>query len=279
MNKKIIWGVVIVIIIIAGGFSYNFLFKPRITDCCHGEQYGIVIEQPTINEDVQLPITIKGYLSGVGVGWSAFEGVAGSVQVFDANNKAISNIEQLKATTDWMKPVVHFEATVGDREMMSHLTTQTGFLVFKNENAKGDPVDDREFRLLIKFADNQNISGWKTYTDIKQGYGFQYPKEFSLGEPDWSESVRLFHKVPYDFNIFIRIDPNKVDMPENGLIYPTGSLNWKFDTTGSDALSATIYYLPIVRNRTLIITKHNLSDTKESEEILKEILSTFKFTK
>jgi hypothetical protein len=152
MKKKIIWGVVIAIVVIAGVCAYNYLFKSHPIDCCHGEQFGIVIEQPTINEDVQLPITVKGYLSGVGVGWTAFEGVAGSVQVFDANNKAISGRVPLQATTDWMKPVVHFETIVGDREMMSHLTTQTGFLIFKNENTKGDPADDKEFRLPIKFA-------------------------------------------------------------------------------------------------------------------------------
>ena len=117
---------------------------------------------------------------------------------------------------------------------------------------------------------------WKTFTDVKQGYSFQYPEKLSLTTD--GEYVRLFRKVPYDFDLYIRIDSNKVNMPKNDWTYSTGSLNSKFDTTGSDVLSGTIYYLPIVGNRTLIITKHDLSNTKESEEMLNKVLSTFKFT-
>ena len=111
---------------------------------------GITIEQPLINQEIQLPVTVKGYINGNG--WSAFEGVAGSVQVFDANGKAITERTPLQATTDWMQPVVHFEITIGDANMMNNLATQTGVLVFKNENTKGDPANDKEFRLPIKFT-------------------------------------------------------------------------------------------------------------------------------
>src|SRR6266404_5546823 len=48
---------------------------------------GIVIQSPKPNEVVQFPLIITGYINGNG--WTAFEGVAGSVQLFDANNKAI----------------------------------------------------------------------------------------------------------------------------------------------------------------------------------------------
>jgi hypothetical protein len=38
MNKKLIWGIVIVVVVIIGAFAYNYS-KPFIANCCHGEQY------------------------------------------------------------------------------------------------------------------------------------------------------------------------------------------------------------------------------------------------
>lgn len=135
---------------------------------------GIVVEQPVMNQEVQLPITVKGYLDGQG--WSAFEGVAGNVQVFDANNKAVSEIAPLQITGDWMKFPAYFEATVGDREMMSHLATQTGVLVFKSEEEK-DGSNIEEFRLPIKFANSQTAN-WKTYSSAQYGFKVNIPADW-----------------------------------------------------------------------------------------------------
>lgn len=129
--------------------SENITVNKHITTSNQQQMKGIVIEQPTINMEVKLPIIVRGYINGNG--WAAFEGVAGSVQVFDANNKAVSERKPLQATTDWMKFPVYFETTVGDRQTMSNLETQNGFLVFKSEEAK-DESNAKEFRLPIRFA-------------------------------------------------------------------------------------------------------------------------------
>ena len=113
------------------------------------QSQGIVIQQPLTNEAVKLPITVKGYVNGNG--WVAFEGVAGSVKVLDANNKVISEVTPLQIKGDWTKFPAYFEATVGDRQMMSNLNTETGVLVFESTNAKDDSVV-KEFRLPIKFS-------------------------------------------------------------------------------------------------------------------------------
>ncbi len=156
MNKKIIWGIIAGVLAIGGTYvliNKQAIFAPdQLMDLNQPgfvNDTGIVIEQPLINQEVQLPITVKGYINGNG--WNAFEGVAGSVQVLDANGKAITEKTPLQATTDWMQSVVHFETTIGDANMMNNLATQTGILVFKNENTKGDPANDNEFRVAIKF--------------------------------------------------------------------------------------------------------------------------------
>ncbi len=152
MDKKIIWGIVVAVILIAGGVLANNYLSNRVYNCCHGEQYtqkGISIDEPLANQEVKFPLIIKGYVSGYG--WTAFEGITGSVQVLDANGKTIAKKKPLEATEDWMQAVVHFETTVGDAEMMSHLGTQNGVLVFENENPSGESVNAKEFRLPVKF--------------------------------------------------------------------------------------------------------------------------------
>jgi len=144
--NMVLIGVIVILLGVIGYFV--FIKKPTATQPIT-ETQGITIEQPTMNQEVQLPITVKGYINGNG--WTAFEGVSGSVQVFDANNKVVSERVPLQATTDWMKPIVYFETSVGDREMMSNLATQTGVLVFKSEEVK-DESNVKEFRLPIKFA-------------------------------------------------------------------------------------------------------------------------------
>lgn len=152
MNQKgsvnVILIVIIVALIVIGGYFAWFKKLTSIPPLV--ETQGIVVEQPTINQEVQLPITVKGYINGNG--WVAFEGVAGSVQVFDTNDKAVSERTPLQANTDWMQPQVNFETIVGDRQMMSNLEIFTGYLLFRNDNPKGDPNDDKEFRLPIKFT-------------------------------------------------------------------------------------------------------------------------------
>lgn len=92
---------------------------------------GIVVISPEPNELVKLPITVHGQINGNG--WVANEGETGLVQVFDANGKAISSVAILTATTDWLKLPTSFQTMVGDRQMMSSITTPTGYLKFTSK--------------------------------------------------------------------------------------------------------------------------------------------------
>jgi len=121
---------------------YDALYKNQ-------EKSGIIITSPKPNELVKLPISVKGYLTGSG-GWFSNEGESGSVQVFDANGKAVSNLEVLKATTNWLVFPTNFEAMVGDRQKMSFLETDTGVLRFRSTGAKdGDVI--QTFEVPVKF--------------------------------------------------------------------------------------------------------------------------------
>jgi len=109
---------------------------------------GIVVSSPKPNEIVKLPITVRGTINGNG--WGANEGEVGWVEVFDANGKSISNTEILMATTDWLKLPTSFEAIVGDRQMMSYITTDTGYLKLTSKTEKDNEVS-KTFTVPIRF--------------------------------------------------------------------------------------------------------------------------------
>ncbi|MFC1595206.1 hypothetical protein ACFL3E_02140 [Patescibacteria group bacterium] len=112
---------------------------------------GISVDMPQQDSLVKLPIIVKGTINGNG--WFANEGETGFVQVYDANNKSISNSEILKATTDWLQLPTSFEAMVGDREMMSYIETDTGYLKFTNKRERDSDVV-KEFIVSVKFESN-----------------------------------------------------------------------------------------------------------------------------
>src|SRR5882724_850177 len=95
---------------------------------------GIVITSPAPNSLITLPVAVKGWIDGNG--WTANEGEAGNVELLDANGKPVSDDEILKTTTDWLKLPTSFWVSVGDQKMMSHITTNTGYLEFISEVEK-----------------------------------------------------------------------------------------------------------------------------------------------
>jgi hypothetical protein len=95
---------------------------------------GIVITSFKPNDLIKLPLNVEGYSNGSG--WAANEGEVGNVEVFDANGKSISNVAILRSITDWMKYPVYFKASVGDREMMSYIKTDTGTVKFSASEQK-----------------------------------------------------------------------------------------------------------------------------------------------
>ncbi|TSC84006.1 MAG: hypothetical protein G01um101413_809 [Parcubacteria group bacterium Gr01-1014_13] len=106
---------------------------------------GLVVNTPIANTVVTSPLVISGYVGG-GDKWIGFEGQVGTVKLLDANNNILAD-GILVATTNWMQLPVSFAVTL----TFSTPTTATGTLVFKNENPSGEPSNDRQFTLPIKF--------------------------------------------------------------------------------------------------------------------------------
>jgi hypothetical protein len=109
---------------------------------------GIAVTSPKPNELVKLPITVQGQINGNG--WVANEGETGWVQVFDANGKAISSVAILTATTDWLKLPTSFQTMVGDRQMMSYIQTDTGYLKFMSKAEKNSETS-KTFMVQVRF--------------------------------------------------------------------------------------------------------------------------------
>lgn len=109
---------------------------------------GIVITSFKPNDLIKLPLNVEGYLTGNG--WAANEGEIGNVEVFDANGKSISNVAILRSITDWMKYPVYFKASVGDREMMSYIKTETGIVKLSTSEQK-DGKSLRTVSIPVRF--------------------------------------------------------------------------------------------------------------------------------
>lgn len=124
---------------------------PKPTELCGAKEkikeevQGINIASPKSNETVSSPLKITGQVNGDG--WIAFEGQAGLVKLQDSDGKEVAS-GILKSTTDWMTLPVDFEANLE----FERPETETGWLVFSNENPSGLPEKNKEFRSAVKFA-------------------------------------------------------------------------------------------------------------------------------
>lgn len=190
--------------------------------------------------------------------------------------------------------------------MIVALIAVVGYFVFIK---RSEPIT----QLPIQTDETAN---WKTYTNTKQGYSFQYPKKLSLSTS--GEVVNLSHSIPFenhaggcdmkgdselsktlgDFNLSINIVSSEVNPPYVDGNYSKGILNGKWSYMGVEGCGQTNYYFPISGNRTLIVTKAQVQmlsgvasadirakilavpgviSNNESEIIFGQILSTFKF--
>lgn len=143
----------------------------------------IVINEPAENlaNDlafivVQLPITVKGFIPSCS-SWRVNEGEAGTIQVFDANDKAVSNKEIVRVSSDWMKRPALFEVVVGDREMMSHLATDTGYVLLTSRSDMDGEVS-QTFKLPVRFQGVAPVL--KTYSNTQYGFSLKYDANFGL---------------------------------------------------------------------------------------------------
>jgi hypothetical protein len=131
-------------------------------------QRGIVVTSPQPNQLVSSPLKISGYVQGGG--WGGFEGEVGSV-VLEGPYGDKMGTAILKATTDWMKPQVYFEATLA---FNLPSTSDRGTLVFTNSDPSGLPGTGRTFRLPVRLSQastNQSpvINGVTGPTSLRVG--------------------------------------------------------------------------------------------------------------
>ncbi len=137
------------------------------------------------------------------------------------------------------------------------------------------------FRSLMYSRTDQNMiapkgdiekttSDWKTYTNEKYGFSFQYPESLSMSIED--ETVRLSSEDLSNLRISIKSGEVSPRYPDGN--YSQGLLSGKFESMGSDIYSQTTYYFPISGDRTLLIS----IDDGNDKILFDQILSTFKFT-
>ena len=106
------------------------------------------ILSPQNYEIVSFPLYVRGSVKGSP--WTAFEGVAGNVQLFNSADQAISEIRPLSATTEWTQLPVSFEATLEDKRTVKERRGEVGYLLFKSESPRGDKYVN-EFALPVIF--------------------------------------------------------------------------------------------------------------------------------
>lgn len=116
---------------------------------------GLVVTNLQENGTVASGFTVLGYTNGDG--WGGFEGYVGTVSLYDANNNLLVT-KALAATSDWMTSTVQFAAT------LDFLTTSTvGTIVFKNENASGEPSRDKQVSWSVNLVPASNIMQLQAY--------------------------------------------------------------------------------------------------------------------
>ncbi len=108
-------------------------------------QAGITILSPNANDVITSPVTLRGFINGDG--WTAFEGQVGTVNLLDGNGRSLV-ISPLQATTERMTLPVNFETKLN----FPAPQTETGLLVFSNENTSGMDENAREYKLPVRFA-------------------------------------------------------------------------------------------------------------------------------
>lgn len=143
MNKKIII-VILFFLVISAGIVFWFF---------SGEEQGalgrgLVILLPEPDKEVSLPLKITGYVNGEG--WIGFEGQVGTVKLISQNGDQLASAV-LTATTDWMNPLISFEASLEPQL----IELGPAVLVFNNENPSGLEENSRESRLPVDISSFQ----------------------------------------------------------------------------------------------------------------------------
>ena len=158
--KKQIWLVIIlaIVIIILAGFLILWPIKQPAKNTQNTNpppvkvvQEGISVDSPKASETISSPVKITGTTNGGG--WNGFEGQVGIVQLLDYKGNKIGEAI-LKATTDWTKPPVSFEANLTFKINNPGPAT----LFFSNENPSGLPDKDKKFGLSVVTSSSETMT-------------------------------------------------------------------------------------------------------------------------
>ncbi len=106
---------------------------------------GLTVTAPVAGQAISSPLLISGLVNGQG--WTGFEGQVGTVRLVDGSGKELG-LAILTATTEWTQLPTQFKTSL---EFTPPAGGGNGFLVFRNENASGEPERDREYKLPITF--------------------------------------------------------------------------------------------------------------------------------
>jgi hypothetical protein len=99
------------------------------------------------NDIISSPLRIEGKTKP---GWVVFEAQVGTAKLYDANGKELG-WAILRAKGEWMKPEVEFEGTL----VFDAPTTETGKLVFKDDNPK-DEAEAKTREIIVRFDSFSN---------------------------------------------------------------------------------------------------------------------------
>ena len=160
------------------------------------------------------------------------------------------------------------------------------------------------------------VSGWKTYRDDRNGFEFKYPEKLKLIKE--SNKVTLIHSVLYenygdcdmmggeqlyktldDFNISFEVVNQKLSLSYIDGEYSAGALKGSWAYEGAEGCGHSKYHFSIGESKTLVVQRAAIQalsglstlwdlekilkvpgaiSKEESEKLFNEILSTFKFT-
>lgn len=146
--KKYIIGIIIIILALLLGVASYILISRSYQSPQETEKsvsiIGITVDDIRVNDPISSPLTIKGRVSGDG--WVGFEGQVGTVRLIDEQNQELAT-GILTAEGDWMQLPTEFSTIL----TFTVPSSKKGSLVFKNENASGEPERDHIFILPITF--------------------------------------------------------------------------------------------------------------------------------
>jgi hypothetical protein len=120
-------------------FSVNkgiYVLSPRPEDK--------VFASPILEDENKYFLRIEGYLNGNG--WTAFEASGGRVELLN-DKKEVLAFSNLEILGDWMKIPIYFRAYL----FFNPKDSETGTLIFYNDNASGLEENERQFSIPINF--------------------------------------------------------------------------------------------------------------------------------